>query len=139
MDDLLVGGTDDKEHLKNLEGVFKQFQKYGLKVKLPKCMFMAPSVIYFGLHFSEKGLQPTNEKGKAIKDVPSPRNVTELHSFLEMVAALTHFIPKVSTLTHPLYELLGSKLWDWTLKCKQAFCKCEMHANIRDCADALQS
>ena len=27
MDDLLVGGTNDDEHLKNLEAVFKQFLK----------------------------------------------------------------------------------------------------------------
>ena len=108
MDDLLVGGTDDDEHLKNLEAVFKQFLKFGLRIKLPKCVFMAPSVIYFGLRFSEKGLQPTDEKVKAIKDAPTPHNVTELRSFLGMVAALTNFIPKLSTLAHPLYELLGN-------------------------------
>ena len=33
MDDLLVGGSNDDEHLKNLEAVLKQFLKYGLRVK----------------------------------------------------------------------------------------------------------
>ena len=121
MDDLLVGGTDDDEHLNNLEAVFKQFLKFGLRVKLPKCLFMAPSVIYFGLRFSEKGLQPTDEKVKAIEDAPTPHNVTELRSFLGMVAALTNFIPRLSTLAHPLYELLGNKPWNWTPICKRAF------------------
>ena len=36
MDDLLLGGVNDDEHLQNLEAVFEQFQKYGLRVKLPK-------------------------------------------------------------------------------------------------------
>ncbi|KAK2566762.1 Transposon Tf2-6 polyprotein [Acropora cervicornis] len=121
MDDQLVGGTNDDEHLKNLEAVFKQFLKFGLRVKLAKCVFTAPSVIYFGLHFSEKGLQPTDEKVQAIKEAPSPRNVTELRSFLGMLAALTNFIPKLSTLAHPLYQLLGNKPWNWTPACKQAF------------------
>ena len=116
-----MGGTNDDEHLKNLEAVFKQFLKFGLRVKLAKCVFMAPSVIYFGLHFSEKGLQPTDEKVKAIKEAPTPRNVTELRSFLGMLAALTNFIPKLSTLAHPLYQLLGNKPWNWTPACKQAF------------------
>ena len=84
---------NDDEHLKNLEAVFKQFLKFGLRVKLAKCVFMAPSVIYFGLHFSEKELQPTDEKVKAIKEAPTSRNVTELRSFLGMLAALTNFIP----------------------------------------------
>jgi len=35
MDDLLVGGTNDDEHLKNLKAVYKQFLKFGLRVKLP--------------------------------------------------------------------------------------------------------
>ena len=82
---------------------------------------MAPSVIYFGLRFSERGLQPTDEKVKAIKEAPTPRNVTELSSFLGMLAALTNFTPKLSTLAHPLYELLGNKAWNWMPKCKQAF------------------
>ena len=121
MDDLLVGGTNDDEHLKILEAVFKQFLKFGLRVKLGKCAFMAPSVIYFGLHFSEKGLQPTDEKVQAIKEAPTPRNVTELRFYLGMLAALTNFIPKLSTLAHPLYQLLGNKPLNWTPACKQAF------------------
>ena len=31
MDDLLVGGGNDDEHLRNLKAVFQQFQKYGLR------------------------------------------------------------------------------------------------------------
>ena len=82
---------------------------------------MAPSVIYFGLRFSERGIQPTDEKVKAIRDAPTPRNVTELRSFLGMLAALSNFIPKLSTLAHSLYELLGNKPWKWTANCDQAF------------------
>ena len=58
---------------------------------------------------------------KAIRDAPTPRNVTELRSFLGMLAALSNFIPKLSTLVHPLYELLGNKPWKWTANCDQAF------------------
>lgn len=71
--------------------------------------------------FSEKGLQPTDEKVKAIKDTPTPRNMTELRFFLGMVAALTYFIPKLSTLAYPLYELRGNKPWDRTQRYEQAF------------------
>ena len=95
MDDLLVGGVNDDEHLRNLEAVFQQFQKHGLRVKLPKCVFMAPSVIYFGLRFSARGIQPTDERVKAIRDAPTPCNVTELRSFIGMLAALSNFIPKL--------------------------------------------
>ena len=109
MDDLLVGGVNDDEHLRNLEAEFQQFQNYGLTVTLPKFVFMAPSVIYFGLRFSARGIQQTDEKVKAIWDAPTPCNVTDLRSFLGILAALSNFIPKLSTLAHPLNELLGNK------------------------------
>ena len=82
---------------------------------------MAPSVIYFGLRFSERGIQPTDEKVKAIQDAPTPRNLTELLYILAMLAALKNFVPKLSTLAHPLYELSGNKPWKWTANCDQAF------------------
>ena len=50
-----------------------------------------------------------DKKVKAIRGAPTPRNVTELRSFLGMLAALSNFIPRLSTLAHPLYELLGNK------------------------------
>ena len=47
--------------------------------------------------------------------------MTELRSFLGMLAAISNFIPKLSTLAHPLYELLGNKSWKWTSIFDQAF------------------
>ena len=82
---------------------------------------MAASVICFSLCFSARGIQPTDEKVKAIWYAPTPCNVTELRSFLGMQAALSNFVPKLSTLAHPLYELLGNKSWKWTANCNQAF------------------
>ena len=51
-----MGGSNNEGHLKNLKAVLGQFQKYGLRVKLPQYVFMGPSVICFGFHFSEKGI-----------------------------------------------------------------------------------
>jgi len=116
-----VGGVNNDEHLRNLEAVLQQFQKYGVRVKLPKCVFMAPSVIYFDLRFSARRIQPTDEKVKAIREAPTPRNVKKLRSSLRMLAAFSNFIPNLSTLAHPLNELLGNKPWKWTVYCDKAF------------------
>ena len=82
---------------------------------------MAPSVIYFGLRFLTRGIQPADEKVKATREAPTPRNVTELRSFLGMLTALSNFIPKLSTHAHPPYELLGNKPWKWMANGDQAF------------------
>ena len=45
-----------------------------------------------------------------------------------MLAALTNFIPKLSTLTHPLYELIGTITRNWSPNSEKAFCavKCAL-------------
>ena len=71
--------------------------------------------------------QPT-KKAKASKEAPTPRNVTELRSLLGMLVALTNFRPKLSTLAHPRYELIGNTPWNWSQSCEKAFCavKCAL-------------
>ena len=56
-------------------------------------------------------LQPADEKVKAIKKAPTARN---------MLAALTNFIPMLSTLAHPLYELIGNTPRNWSPSCEKA-------------------
>ena len=64
--------------------------------------------------------QPTN-KAKAFNEAHIPRNVTELRSLLGMLVALTNFIPKLSTLAHSRYELIGNTPWNWSQSCEKAF------------------
>ena len=97
-----MGRVNNDKRFRNLEAVFQQFQKYGPRLKLPKCASMAPSVIYFSLRFSERGIQPTDDKVKAIQDAPTPCNKTELRSFLEMLAALSNFIHVVNSCSSTL-------------------------------------
>ncbi len=50
----------------------------GVKLNRDKCLFMLPRVEYLGHIIDEQGLHPTQEKVKAIKEAPIPKNVTEL-------------------------------------------------------------
>ena len=44
LDDILVSGKTEKEHLENLQKVFQRLQEHGLHVKKSKCSFMKTSV-----------------------------------------------------------------------------------------------
>ena len=48
LDDILVSGKDDAEHLTTLKAVFNRLQQFGLRLKLPKCRFLQQSVEYLG-------------------------------------------------------------------------------------------
>ena len=84
-DDILIGGDDWQENLEILADVLDRLHRYSLHLKLPKCEFLKPEVVYLGLRISAEGLQPVEEKISAVKRAPVPHNVNELRSFLGMV------------------------------------------------------
>ena len=67
LDDILVGGTDDNDHIKNLDTVMARLKEYGLKVNQGKCTFMVPAVTFCGHKITAEGLQQDASKTKAEK------------------------------------------------------------------------
>ena len=58
LDDILVSGSTEAEHLHTLDRVMSRLEEHGLHLKLSKCVFMAPSVEYLGHHISADGIRP---------------------------------------------------------------------------------
>ena len=54
IDDILVTGTSDEDHLKNLSEVLSRLENAGLHLKKDKCSFMLPEVQYLGHKISAK-------------------------------------------------------------------------------------
>lgn len=124
IDDILVTGETDEEHLHNLEEVLTHLEKADLRLKRNKCAFMLPAVEYLGHRTSAQGLQPTQEKIQAIQKAPPPRNVSQLKSFLGLLNYYCKFLPNLSSKLAPLYSLLQkNKSWCWDAPQQQAFQK----------------
>ena len=70
-DGILLGGNDWQENLKILADVLGRLHIYNLHLKLPKCEFLKPEVVYLGLRISAEGLQPVEEKINAVKRAPA--------------------------------------------------------------------
>ena len=122
MESLLVTGRTNEEHLESLELVLKRMEEAGLLLKKEKCSFMASSVTYLGHVIDADGLHPIVEKVDAIKEAPSPKNLTQLKSYLGLLTCYNRFLPNLSTVLFPLYRLLRKKnLWTWTTKEETAF------------------
>ena len=113
LDDVLVTGSSRQDHLDNLERVLKRLESAGATLIKSKCVFLVPSVEYLGHIIDDKGLHPSPEKIRAIKDAPEPQNVTELKSFLGLLNYYAKFLPNLSILLSPLYKLL-QKDSKWT-------------------------
>ena len=77
-----------------------------MRLKRDKRVFMVPKVDYLSHRMSKEGLQPTEEKVKAIPEAPQPTNVSELKAFLALVNYYGKFMQNLSTVLAPLYALL---------------------------------
>lgn len=105
LDDILVTGKNDQEHLLNLGKVFKKLKDCNLKVKKEKCFLFQNSVQYLGHKIDKEGLHTSDERVLAIRNVPKPTTVTALKSFLGMINFYCKFMPNISTILKPLYSL----------------------------------
>lgn len=82
LDNILVTGPNEKEHLKTLSLVLSRLENAGLRVHRSKCEFLSLSVSYLGYIIDKHGLHPLEEKVKAAQDARDPSNVSELNHIL---------------------------------------------------------
>ncbi|XP_013404718.1 uncharacterized protein K02A2.6 [Lingula anatina] len=135
-DDVLIKGIEEdgkhEEDIKKVEKVLQRLKEYGVKAKRVKCRFLEPKVEYLGHMVDKAGLHPTEEKVKAIRDAPVPKNVQELESFIGLVNYYGAFFKDMSTTLAPLNRLRQKNVnWKWTEECQKAFdaCKCELSSD----------
>ena len=122
LDDMLISGKTDEEHLENLESVLKRLQDAGLKANKEKCVFFKDRVQFCGHEIDKEGLHKTQEKIEAVVNAPRPENVSQLRSFLGLVNYYNRFLPNASSVLQPLHQLLEqNSKWQWTEQCEQAF------------------
>ena len=122
IDDILITGASEQEHLHNLEEVLKRLSEYGIRVRREKCAFFRDTVEYLGHQISAEGLHTTPKKAEAIQAAPAPKNIQQLRSFLGLLHYYGKFIPDLASLVHPLNQLLHSgRTWTWTKECEQSF------------------
>lgn len=113
LDDILISAPDMETHDERLEEVLKCLETHSVRVKAQKCEFFQNSVEYLGHKIDKDGLHPTKGKVDAIKNAPTPRNISAIRSFLGLVHYYGKFVPNLSTCLHPLNELLRKDV-AWT-------------------------
>jgi len=124
VDDILISGKDDNNHIASLEAVLKKLSEAGLQLRKEKCFFMVSDNTYCGYEISGHGIKPVESKVEAIQNSPVPENVTQLRAFLGMLNYYHGFLPDIATVLRPLHKLLrhGTK-WCWKTKQQVVFDK----------------
>lgn len=109
IDEILVTGENEQEHISNLAEVFECLKEHGIRVKKEKCEFLVNCVKFLGYKIDAKGIHADPAKLAAITEAPRPSNQQQLKSFLGLIQYYGKFIPNLSALLNPLHYLLKAK------------------------------
>lgn len=121
-DDIIVYGKTQAEHDEALDAVFNRLNERGLTVNKRKCLFNQQQIEFFGLVFSKDGVSPDPKKVEAIHNASTPKDTTEVKSFLGMTNYCARFIQGYATITEPLRRLTRSEVpFVWTEEQQTAF------------------
>ena len=105
-DDLLITGKTVEEHFPNLDKVIQRLQEYGIQRCREKFQFLKIYIKCLGHKRDEEDLYALESKLQAITEVPAPRNLTKLRSFLGHLKYYEKFIPNVSSKLYRFHQLL---------------------------------
>lgn len=123
-DDILVYGTTIDEHNKRLLNVMEALKENGLTLNKTKCQIGVSEITFMGHLLSNRGIAPTAERVKAVKNTKTPQTAAEVSSFLGLVNFCSRFIPQLATVAEPMRKLTRkSAEFIWNEEQQQAFNK----------------
>ena len=121
-DDIIVFGSDQDSHDRNLELTLSCLESKGLTLNREKCVFSVPELVFFGFKISADGIAPEDKKIDAVRNARPPQNAAEVRSFLGLVNYCARFIPNFATIAEPLRKLTRSDgEWAWGNAQQNAF------------------
>ena len=81
LDDVIVYGCTEEEHLEHLWIVLEHFREFNLKLKPSKCSFFQTEIVYLTHHVSKEGIHLSDKNIRAILEFPMPETYTEVRAF----------------------------------------------------------
>lgn len=122
LDDILIHAHDIDTLEQNIFNVLNRLQEFNLTAKWEKCEFFCNKTSYLGFVIDANGIHSDTSKVKSILDMPPPKNVTQLRSFLGAINYYGKFLPKMHDLRAPLNKLLLKEThFEWTDECQSCF------------------
>jgi hypothetical protein len=105
LDDILIYARTKGEHEKHLRMMLQVLREHRLYAKLSKCIFYQKKNHYLGHIISTDGIASNPKKIEAIRGCPTPRNVTEVRSFMGLSGYYRIFIKGFSKIASPITSL----------------------------------
>ncbi|KAG0441708.1 Transposon Ty3-I Gag-Pol polyprotein [Dictyocoela muelleri] len=106
MDDIFLFGKNKYECSKNLKLVENRLNEYYLIVNIEKSVYEKEQVEFLGYKIGKNKIFPITKRAEGIINYLKPQTKKQIMRFLGLMNYDRLFIPKISTLSNPLYKLL---------------------------------
>ena len=122
LDDIVVFAATWEEHLARLRQVFEWLRHAQLKLGAEKCTFAAKEASYLGHWVTSEGLLPDPTLLKAIREIGTPKNATEVRSFLDLAGYYRQYVKNFAAIAGPIHAFTRKDVvFHWSPECQQAF------------------
>jgi hypothetical protein len=122
IDDILIYSKNREEHEEYLQLVLQVLREHQLYAKFSKCDFFQKQIHYLGHVLSEEGVAVDPNKIRSIMEWPTPKDVSDIRSFMGLAGYYRRFIKEFSKIGCPITALQrkGTK-FPWTQQCEERF------------------
>lgn len=122
IDDILIYSKTEEEHEEHLRLVLEILRENKLYAKLSKCEFWLDRVAFLGHIISRDGISVDPSKIEAVTNWQTPKNVTEVRSFLGLAGYYRRFVKDFSKIARPMTSLMRKDVrFNWNPECESAF------------------
>ena len=123
-EDLAVYGDTLEQHNEQLSGLLAALEQFGITMGQEKCKVAVPHIEFMGLVATKNGIQPPEDKVRAIQQIKLSKDKSEVRSFMGLVQFLSCFIPNLASIAEPIQQLTQSaSRWHWGMEESQSFAK----------------
>ncbi|XP_021723902.1 uncharacterized protein LOC110691289 [Chenopodium quinoa] len=112
----------EEEHAHNGRTVLETLRSNKLYAKFSNCEFWLEQVALLGHYIPKEGVSMDHAKINAVSEWPTPKNVTDVRSFLGLAGYYRRFVKDFSKIARPMTTLMKKETkFVWDEKCELVF------------------